>query len=96
MSCLKCWKKQMKDATLHTVLKAYWKIYWNRNIESFRRDEQQFFLKKIIQKRLPKRILPAKVWFFGVTQDKIRFNPWAYEESKRLFEQLMIWKKKKT
>ena len=70
MSCVKYWKKQMKKTTLHIILKSYWKIYWEQNIEGFRRDKRLFFLKKLIEKRLPKRLLPSKVWFFGVTQKK--------------------------
>ena len=50
-------------------------------------------MKKNIRKRLTKTFFPLKVWLHGVEKKKIRFNPRAYDENEKFFEQLLIWKK---
>ena len=89
------WRTEIKEADLFKVMKAYWRVFHNTPGVNLYRDEQLFLLKRNTKKRLPKRIMPSKVWIFGVVKKKIRFNPRAYEESERFFEQLLIWKDQK-
>ena len=51
------------------------------------------FLKKLIKKKLPKRIIPSKAWFFGVERERI-FNPMEFDDVEKYFETLMIWKER--
>ena len=62
---------------------------------SIDRDEQLVLLKNIIKKRLPKRVLPSKVWFFAVTLQKVYLNPLVFTDTERFFESLQFWKDRK-
>ena len=85
----------MKKTTLHIILKSYWKIYWEQNIESFRIDKRLFFFKETYRKTFTKTTSSIKGVVFWRYSKKIRFNPYAYEESERLFEEFMRWKVRK-
>ena len=82
------WRKEIEEADLYKVMKAYWHVFHGSGLY---RDEQLFLLQRNIKKRLQKRILSSKVWFFEVTKKKIQFNPRAYEGK----EKLLIRKDKK-
>ena len=48
-------------------------------------------MKKIIKKKLPRRIVPSKVWFYAV--EKIHmFNPLLFVDSEECLETLMLWR----
>ena len=69
------WAREINESSLYKVMRAYWRTFYATN---YYRDELLCYMKKFVKKRLPKRILPPKVWFFGVEKKKIRFNPRAY------------------
>ena len=83
------WTRETDESCLYKVMRAYWRIFYSTNYYKY---ELLSFMKKFIKKRLPKRILSSKVWFFGVEKKKIRFNPRGYDESEKSFEQLLISK----
>ena len=58
-----------------------------------RRAERLCFLKQLIKKKLPRRILPWKVWFFAVEQKEI-FNPFEFSDDEKYLETLIIWKER--
>ena len=89
------WKAEVEDAILHKVMRAYWQVFWNLNGYNAYRDKQLLLLKWNIKKRLPTWVISPKVWFFGVTIKKVRFNPLCYNEIERFFEQLLIWNRQK-
>ena len=55
------------------------------------RCERLCLLKRLIKQKLPKRILPWKVWFYGV--EKIFFNPFHFKDEK-YFETMILWKER--
>ena len=93
-SLLKVWKKQVKSSSLVRILRIYWKVFFNEERRTIAcRAERLCFLKQLIKKKLPKRIIPFKVWFFGVEQKEI-FNPFLFVDDEKYLETLIIWKKR--
>ena len=92
-SLLRAWKKQVRSSSLGRLLRLYWKVFFNEERRHFgHRCERLFLLKRLIKKRLPKRILPSKVWFYGVEKEGI-FDPFHFEDEK-YFETMIIWKER--
>ena len=66
-SFLKVWKKQVRSAGLNRLLPLYWKVFFNLERRHFgHRCERLCLLKKLIKRKLPRRIIPSKVWFYAV------------------------------
>ena len=61
------WRTEIEEADLFKVMQTYWRVFHGRNLY---RNEQIFLLQRNIKKRLPKRILPSRIWFYGVTKKK--------------------------
>ena len=57
------------------------------------RGEQLVFLKKLIKKKLQHRILPSKVWFYGLEKCKI-CNPMLFKDSEKYLETLILRKER--
>ena len=76
-------------------MRIYWKVFFNEE-ERFigRRWERLVFLQQIIKKKLPRKILSSKVWFFGVEKKEI-FNPFEFIDDEKYLETLRIWKERK-
>ena len=92
-SLLKAWKKQVRSSTLGRLLRLYWKVFFNLERRHFgHRCDRLCLLKRLIKKRLPKRILPWKVWFYGVEKKEI-FNPFHFEDEK-YFETMILWRER--
>ena len=69
---LKLWKKQVRSVGINRLLRLYWKVFFKLERRQFgHRGERLFLLKKLIKRKLPRRILPSKVWFYAV--EKKRF-----------------------
>ena len=93
-SFLKVWKKQVRLAGLNRLLRLYWKVFFNLERRHFgHRCERLCLLKKLIKRKLPRRIIPSKVWFYAAEKKKI-FNPFLFEDDEKYIETLMIWKKR--
>ena len=75
-------------------MRIYWKVFFNEERRRIgRRAERLCFLKQLIKKKLPKRIIPFKVWFFTVEQKEI-CNPFELVDDEKYLETLIIWKKR--
>ena len=92
---LKVWKKQVRTSTLGRIMRQFWKIYHRTEqlLVLGHREERLFFFKRIIKKKLPKRIIPSKVWFYGVEKDGI-FNPFNFVDNEKYLETLLIWRER--
>ena len=91
---LKAWKKQVRSSSLGRLLRLYWKVFFNEERRHLgHRCERLCLLKRLIKKKLPKRILPSKVCFYGVEKKGI-FNPFFFEDDEKYFETLMLWKER--
>ena len=85
-SLLKVWKKQVKSSSLVRILQIYWKVFFNEERRTIGRGAERLcFLKQLIKKKLPKRIIPFKVWFYGVEQKEI-FNPFEFVDDEKYLE----------
>ena len=94
MSLLKVWKRQVRSSTLGRILQIYWKVFFNEEQRSLGpRGVRLYFLKRLITKKLAKRIIPSKVWFFGVKKKEI-FDPHQFIDDEKYLETLIIWKKR--
>ena len=92
MSLLKIWKKQVKSSPIVRVMRIYWQVFYNEEQRSFgRRWERLCFLENIIKKRLPRKIVPSKVWFFAVKKKGI-FNPFEFINDEMYLETLRLWR----
>ena len=90
---LRIWKKQVRTSTLPRIMREYWKVYHKMEQIGHQGGEQLVFLKKLIKKKLPKRIVPSKVWFYAV--EKIHmFNPLQFVDSEKYLETLMLWRER--
>ena len=90
MSLLKVWKKQVRTSTLGRILRIYWKVFFNEERRSLgHRAKRLCFLKQLIKKRLPRRILPSKKWFFAVERKEI-FDPFEFNDDEKYLETLII------
>ena len=93
-SLLKAWKKQVRSSTLSRLLWVYWKVFFNEERRHLsHRCERLCLLKRLIKKKLPTRILPSKVWCYGVEKKGI-FNPFLFEDDEKYFETLILWKER--
>ena len=88
---LKIWKKQVLTSTLPRAMREYWKVFHRLESIGCHRGEQLVFLKKLIKKKLPRQILPSKVWFYAVEKITM-FNPLLFHDSKKYLETLMLWR----
>ena len=93
-SLLKAWKKQVRLSSLGCLLRLYWKVFYNEERRHFgHRCERLCLLKRLIKRKLPKRVIPSKVWFYAVEKKGI-FNPFLFEDDEKYIETLMLWKKR--
>ena len=91
---LKLWKKQVRSVGINRLLRLYWKVFFKLERRQFgHRGERLCLLKKLIKRKLPRRILPSKIWFYAVEKKKI-FNPFLFEDDEKYIETLMLWKKR--
>ena len=90
---LRLWKKQIRTSTLLRMMKQFWKIYHRMEQIGHHRGEQLVFLKKLIKKKLPKRIVPSKVWFFAVEEIHM-FNPLLFIDGEKYLETLILWRER--
>ena len=74
-------------------MREYWKVFFRIEAIGCHRGEQLVFLKKLIKTKLPRRILPSKVWFYGLEKCKI-FNPMLFKDSEKYLETLILWKER--
>ena len=75
------------------MMKQFWKVYHRIEQTGCHRGKQLDFLKKLIKKKLPKRIVPSKVWFYGVEKCSI-FNPLVFDDEEKYFETLILWRER--
>ena len=96
-SLLKVWKKQVRTSTLGRMMRQYWKVFYNEERRHFgHRAERLCFLKRLIKRKLPKRIIPSKVWFYGYGIEKHEiFNPFNFIDDEKYLEILIVWKERK-
>ena len=90
---LKIWKKEIRTSTLPRAMREYWKVFFRIKSIGCHRGEQLLFLKKLIKKKFPKRIIPSKVWFFAVEKVNM-FKPTLFKDSEKYLETLMIWRER--
>ena len=90
---LKIWKKQVRSSTLDRAMREYWKAFFRIESIGCHRGEQLVFLKKLIKKKLPRRIVPSKVWFYDVEKVNM-FNPLLFRDSEKYLETLMLWRER--
>ena len=80
----------MRLAGLNRLLRLYWKVFFNLERRHFgHRCVRLCFLKELIKRKLPRRIMPSKVWFYAVEKKKI-FNPFLFEDDEKYIETLML------
>ena len=97
MSGCKCavisWKKQVFKSPLARVLRFFYAAATSMEpVDIGWKSERIFFLKKLIKKRLPKRVIPYKIWFFCVENHGM-FNPFPVTDDEEYIELLMRWTK---
>ena len=56
-------------------------------------SRKALFFKENYKKKLPKSILPSKVWFFAVEQHGM-MDPFAFVDDEKYLQTLMVWKKR--
>ena len=85
---LHAWKKQVKKSPLVRVMRIYWSVFFREEQRRIGyRYERLYFRKEIIKKRLPKWILPYKVWFFAVDTYGM-LNPFQFTDDEHYLESL--------
>ena len=91
---LQTWKKQVYKSPLVRVMRIYWPVFYrNEQRRIGYRYERLYFTKKIIKKRLPKWIIPYKVWFFAVETYGM-LNPFLFSDDEHYVESLRLWKER--
>ena len=91
---LHAWKKQVRKSPLVRVMRIYWSVFFREEQRRIGyRYERLYFIKKIIKKRLPKWIVPYKVWFFAVETYGM-LNPFQFTDDENFLESLRLWKKR--
>ena len=89
---LHTWKKQVFKSPLVRVMRIYWSVFYREEQRRIGyRYERLYFIKKIIKKRLPKWIVPYKVWFFAVETYGM-LNPFRFTDDEHYVESLRLWK----
>ena len=91
---LHAWKKQALKSPLVRVMRIHWSVFFREEQRRIGyRYERLYFLKKIIKKRLPKWIVPYKVWFFAVERQGM-FNPFLFTDDEWYIESLRTWRER--
>ena len=91
---LHAWKKQVLKSPLVRVTRIYWSVFYREEQRRIGyRYERLYFIKKIIKKRLPKWIIPYKVWFFAV-ETYAMLNPFLFTDDEYYVESLRLWKER--
>ena len=91
---LHAWKKQVLKSPLVRVMRIYYSVFYRTEQRRIGyRYERLYFLKKIIKKRLPRWILPYKVWFFAVDEYGM-MNPFQFTDDEHYIESLKLWKER--
>ena len=97
MSSCKCvvnaWKKQVYKSPFVRVMRFFYAD--SMAIEPVNigfRTERIYFLKKLIKKRLPRWVIPFKIWVFAVEEHGM-LNPFSFTDDEEYIETLIIWTK---
>ena len=97
MSGCKCaviaWKKQVFKSPLVRVLRFFYAATMSiEPVDIGWKSERIYFLKKLIKKRLPRRIVPFKIWIFAVEEHGM-LNPFSFTDDEEYIETLIRWTK---
>ena len=92
-SLSKLWERQVRTSTLGRMMKQFWKVHHKIEQIGNHRGEQLVFFKKTYKKKSPKRIVPSKVWLYGVERCNI-FNPLVFDDEEKYFETLILWRER--
>ena len=91
---LHAWKKQVLKSPLFRVMRIFWLVFFGEEQRRIGyRYERLYFLKKIIKNRLPKWIVPYKVWLFAVERHGM-FNPFSFTDDEWYIESLRTWRER--
>ena len=91
---LHAWKKQVFKSPLVRVMRIYWSVFFREEQRRIGyRYERLYFLKKLLKKRLPKSIVPLKVWLYAVEKHGM-LNPFSFTDDEWYIESLRLWRER--